>query len=41
MSDALLQDIKLLIDKHIDQKMNETNYILSQIPFKERVRTKR
>ena len=33
MNDILVKNIKELVDKHLDDKMKETNYILSQIPF--------
>ena len=33
MCDSLLLNIKDLIDKHLDERMKETNYLLSQIPF--------
>ena len=33
MNNSLVENIKELVDKHLDDKMKETNYILSQIPF--------
>ena len=33
MNDSLFENIKELVDKHLNDKMNETNYILSQLPF--------
>ena len=33
MCDSLILNIKDLIDKHLDERMKETNYLLSQIPF--------
>ena len=32
-----VQNIKELVDKHLDDKMKETNYILSQIPFVKKI----